>query len=148
MNNKQVILKEMIIELYHTISNTKIDEFLVGECAVLMYLYHKEDGEYPSKLSTFLDVSRARITSVINTLKNKGYVEIRNEKEDRRKVKVFITNEGREYLEHKRQMFDKIFDDLLSVIDDDRIDTVIHSINYLIELFRNMEEVINDDEQN
>lgn len=44
MNNKQVMLKEMIIELYHTISNTKIDEFLVGECAVLMYLYHKEDG--------------------------------------------------------------------------------------------------------
>lgn len=148
MNNKQVILKEMIIELYHTISNTKIDEFLVGECAVLMYLYHKEDGEYPSKLSTFLDVSRSRITSVINVLKNKGYVEIKNEKEDRRKVKVFITSDGREYLEHKRQMFDKIFDDLLSVIDDDRIDTVIHSINYLIELFRNMEEVINDDEQN
>lgn len=148
MNNKQVILKEMIIELYHTISNTKIDEFLVGECAVLMYLYHKEDGEYPSKLSTFLDVSRSRITSVINVLKNKGYVEIKNEKEDRRKVKVFITSEGREYLEHKRQMFDKIFDDLLSVIDDDRIDTVIHSINYLTKLFGNMEEVINDDEQN
>lgn len=148
MNNKQLMLKEMIIELYHTISNTKIDEFLVGECAVLMYLYHKEDGEYPSKLSTFLDVSRARITSVINVLKNKGYVEIKNEEEDRRKVKVFITSEGREYLEHKRQMFDKMFDDLLSVIDDDRIDTVIHSINYLIELFGNMEEVINDDEQN
>ena len=148
MNNKQVMLKEMIIELYHTISNTKIDEFLVGECAVLMYLYHKEDGEYPSKLSTFLDVSRARITSVINVLKNKGYVEIKNEEEDRRKVKVFITSEGREYLEHKRQMFDKIFDDLLSVIDDDRIDTVIHSINYLTKLFGNMEEVINDDEQN
>lgn len=148
MNNKQVILKEMIIELYHTISNTKIDEFLVGECAVLMYLYHKEDGEYPSKLSTFLDVSRSRITSVINVLKNKGYVEIKNEKEDRRKVKVFITSEGREYLEHKRQMFDKIFDDLLSVIDDDRIDTVIHSINYLTKLFGNMEEVINNDEQN
>lgn len=148
MNNKQVILKEMIIELYHTISNTKIDEFLVGECAVLMYLYHKEDGEYPSKLSSFLDVSRSRITSVINVLKNKGYVEIKNEKEDRRKVKVFITSEGREYLEHKRQMFDKIFDDLLSVIDDDRIDTVIHSINYLTKLFGNMEEVINDDEQN
>ena len=147
MNNKQVMLKEMIIELYHTISNTKIDEFLVGECAVLMYLYHKEDGEYPSKLSTFLDVSRARITSVINVLKNKGYVKIKNE-EDRRKVKVFITSEGREYLEHKRQMFDKMFDDLLSVIDDDRIDTVIHSINYLTKLFGNMEEVINDDEQN
>lgn len=75
-------------------------------------------------------------------------MKIKNEEEDRRKVKVFITSEGREYLEHKRQMFDKMFDDLLSVIDDDRIDTVIHSINYLTKLFGNMEEVINDDEQN
>ncbi len=147
MNSKKAMLKEKIIELYHIISNTKIDEFLVGECAVLLYLYHT-DGEYPSKLSTFLDVSRARITSVINTLKNKGYVEIKNEEKDRRKVKVFITNEGKEYLEYKRKMFDKIFDDLFFEIDDERIDNAMHSINYLAELFGNMEDVINDDEQN
>ena len=148
IDNKRLKLKEMIIELYHTISSTQIDKFLEGEGAVLMYLYHAEEGEYPSRLSTFLDVSRARITSIINALKAKDYVEIENNEDDRRKVKVIITDKGRTYLESKRKAFDKLFNELLLGIGDEDIDEVIHSINYLTGVFENMEEVIENDEQN
>lgn len=148
VDNKRIQLKEMIIELYHTISSTQIDKFLEGEGAVLMYLYHTENGEYPSRLSTFLDVSRARITSIINALKIKEFVEINSNDDDRRKVKVIITDKGRTYLENKRRVFDKLFNELLMGISDEDIDEVIQSIHYLTGVFENMEEVIENDEQN
>ncbi len=138
LDNK-IQLKNAIVELYQTISDFQITEFTNGEGAVLLYLYQHEDGAYPSVLSTFLDVSRARITSIINALYTKKFVDMINDENDRRKIKVFINDNGRKYIESKVKMVDVFFDNLLDKVGGD-IDGVIDSVKYITNLFKNIGE--------
>lgn len=138
LDNK-IQLKNAIVELYQTISDFQITEFTNGEGAVLLYLYQHEDGAYPSVLSTFLDVSRARITSIINALNTKKFVDMINDENDRRKIKVFINDNGRKYIESKVKMVDVFFDNLFDKVGGD-IDGVIDSVKYITNLFKNIGE--------
>ncbi len=137
--DNKIQLKNAIVELYQTISDFQITEFTNGEGAVLLYLYQHKDGVYPSVLSTFLDVSRARITNIINALNIKNYVDMVNDENDRRKIKVYINECGRNYIESKVKMVDVFFDNLLDKVDGD-INGVIDSIKYITNLFKNIGE--------
>lgn len=139
----KILLKNAIVELYQTISDFQITEFTTGEGAVLLYLYQNRDGVYPSVLSSFLSVSRARITNIINTLKNKKFVDMINDENDRRKIKVYITEKGRASIEFKVQMVDEFFDKFLSTVGGE-ISDVIGSIEYITKLFKNIGEVTDE----
>lgn len=133
-------LKNVIVELYQTISDFQIAEFTSGEGAVLLYLYQNDEGVYPSVLSSFLDVSRARVTNIINVLNQKKYVEMVNDVNDRRKIKVYITEYGKKYIESKVEMVDQFFNRFLDTVGDD-IEDVISNIKYITKLFKNIGEV-------
>lgn len=133
-------LKNAIVELYQTISDFQIAEFTTGEGAVLLYLYQHEEGVYPSVLSSFLDVSRARVTNIINVLNQKKYVEMVNDISDRRKIKIFITEFGKKYIESKVEMVDQFFNRFLDTVGED-LENVISSIEYITKLFKNIGEV-------
>lgn len=133
-------LKNVIVELYQTISDFQIAEFTSGEGAVLLYLYQNDEGVYPSVLSSFLDVSRARVTNIINVLNQKKYVEMVNDVCDRRKIKVYITEFGKKYIESKVEMVDQFFNRFLDTVGDD-IEDVISNIKYITKLFKNIGEV-------
>lgn len=139
----KILLKNAIVELYQTISDFQITEFTTGEGAVLLYLYQHIDGAYPSVLSNFLSVSRARITNIINTLKNKKYVDMISDEKDRRKIKVYITEKGKSSIESKVQMVDEFFDKFLSTVGGE-INDVIGSIEYITKLFKNIGEVTDE----
>ena len=68
-----------------------------GELLVIAYLTEFEDGVTPGILAQFGDVSTARIATVLNSLEKKGYITRSVDPEDRRKVLVHITEEGRAY---------------------------------------------------
>lgn len=67
----------------------------VGEAPVLEYLAkHKGEEKTPSDLADRLSYSRPRMTRILDALVDKGFVERRNDPDDRRRVLVKITNEG------------------------------------------------------
>jgi len=69
-----------------------------GEPAVLQYLSAHEDGDpaTPSKLAKQLDITRARMTRILDSLEKKGLVVREQDPGDKRRMMVSITDEGRE----------------------------------------------------
>ena len=55
----------------------------------------------PSKISETLNVSRARVTNILNTLGSRAYVELKPDPNDRRKVLAVLTEKGNEFVSEK-----------------------------------------------
>lgn len=58
-----------------------------------------EKGMSPSEIASGLDVSRANITGLLDGLEKDGYVERRQDLEDRRALTIVLTRAGSEFLE-------------------------------------------------
>ena len=91
----------------------------VGEAPVLQYLCDKGTAMNPSVLADTLGYTRPRMTRILDSLVFKGYVERKNDENDRRKVLVSATPEG---VEHARRQGDNsvaaVADQLAALGDD------------------------------
>lgn len=67
-----------------------------GELFVLRYLYFEGQEVTPSRLSQAMKSSTARVSALLRTLEEKGQIERRTGKGDRRNVLVTITDSGRD----------------------------------------------------
>lgn len=67
----------------------------MGEDPVLDYLSRHEEGMSPSELAKCLGYSRPRMTRILDSLEEKGYVVRTPDPEDRRRVVATCTDEGR-----------------------------------------------------
>ncbi|HJD37907.1 MAG TPA: MarR family transcriptional regulator, partial [Candidatus Blautia ornithocaccae] len=60
-----------------------------------------------------LELSASRGTNILNSLEKKGLVQRRSDSRDKRKVYIFLTQEGRSFIEEKHQEairhFERIF---------------------------------------
>jgi len=80
------------------------------------------EGPQPMRaLAEALDVSQASTTGIVDRMEQRGLVERRRDEDDRRIVRVFLTDEGRSLLagiaqdrqEHMLRLFDEFTDDEL-----------------------------------
>lgn len=69
----------------------------VGEAPVLQYLSDKGTEMNPSVLADTLGYTRPRMTRILDSLVAKGFVERKNDENDRRKVLVSATPAGVEH---------------------------------------------------
>ena len=67
----------------------------MGEDPVLEYLSRQDEGMNPSDLASKLGYTRPRMTRILDSLETKGYVKRIPDENDRRRVIVYCTNEGR-----------------------------------------------------
>lgn len=91
-------------------------EFCQGEMRVLLYLdSHKADLSeiHPSDLSQALFVTRQRITTILATLRKKGYVVTEASRSDGRRMRVTISEAGLDYVREKRALADAYFEFLI-----------------------------------
>jgi DNA-binding MarR family transcriptional regulator len=63
----------------------------------------KDSENNPADLSAKIHVSRSRITSSLESLRKKGYIQTCVSPKDRRRVVVTITKEGERFIEAKQQ---------------------------------------------
>ena len=71
----------------------------VGEAPVLQYLSGIDGDVIPSEIAKKLKFSRARMSHILDSLE--GYVQRRTDPNDRRRVLVSITEEGRDFAAKK-----------------------------------------------
>ncbi|MFB5760104.1 MarR family winged helix-turn-helix transcriptional regulator [Paenibacillus medicaginis] len=76
--------------------------FSRGEMGILIHLNFHKDGATSGQLSEFLSVSTGRVATALKSLEKKGYVVRRTDTDDKRKVIVFITDVGRQFLLDRR----------------------------------------------
>ena len=71
-------------------------DFFCGENRVLPYLFKNQDLViHPSDLSEELGFTRQRVTSILNSLKKKEYIEATSDIGDGRKYVIKITEKGK-----------------------------------------------------
>ena len=73
-----------------------IDESLRGEIFTLLFLRDRKNNVLPGEISEIMQISSARVASILNNLENKGFIERQIDKADRRRILVSLTSLGKE----------------------------------------------------
>jgi len=78
-----------------------LNEAMHGEAFVLRYITVKNSDVLPSEISGEMGVSSARVAAALNSLEGKGLITRQIDLNDRRKILVRITPEGRALAEEQ-----------------------------------------------
>ncbi len=86
-----------------------LNEFNRGEIGVLGYLAFEKDEATAGELSEKLNVTTARIASILNSLEAKDYIKRTEDNKDKRKTLVVVTKKGKALAKKaKKEVIDKI----------------------------------------
>ena len=134
-------LASALQEMYDMEIFTSMIEFCQGEYRLLLYLHvHENEDIYPSDLSNSLSVTRQRITSILSTLRKKGYVHMVMSEKDRRKMQVILTDDGRNQITVKEAEIENYFDTLINGLGENNIKEMTRLTNLIVAQLRNFEK--------
>lgn len=107
---------DAIRELEKIINSNAFDEFTKitkGETFVLKMLFKRKEAVSPTELSKSLNSSKARISAILNSLDKKGEIKREIDLQNRRNIKVTLTEAGKEHIiqeiENAYNLFEKYF---------------------------------------
>ena len=143
MENK-ILMNELVTSLekvYFMEAFTHLTEFLQGELYILHYISQNLDEEInPSSISEKLHLTRPRVTAILSTLKQKGYIETEQNEEDRRRLAVRITEEGLNFINERQINAKAYFQVFIDSVGEENTKELIRIINLaVIELDKNNE---------
>ena len=98
-----------------------IEEINSGMGYIMLRLYNAKEEIYAINLSADMQISRARVTMLLNKLISKGFVVKQRSKNDARKEIITITNKGRDEVAKIKQ---RILDIVNKLIDNLGMDKV------------------------
>lgn len=97
----------------------ELEDFSHGEMSILTYLCYTEDGACPGVLCDTLGMTTPRISAIIAGLQKKGLVSRVTDAEDRRKIHIYVSDEGRALVETKKETLKEDIAYILSLIGED-----------------------------
>ncbi len=100
MSNHLMIQKALV-------SSVKDTELTPGQPKVLDYLLH-HDGAIQKEIAIFCHIEPASLSTILNGMENKGYIERKNTDNNRRSLHVYLTETGRKYANRLNYEFTKI----------------------------------------
>ena len=146
-DNLQNELRLNLNELYHSKVTSAFIDFIQGEGAVLLCLKHNGGPICPSAISEMVCLSRARVTNIINSLKQKELVVIEHDENDRRKTHVMLTEKGIQFVIEGANHIEMYVDSLFDAIGEEKILTLIDVVKTVNDTFKRWErEAENKDE--
>lgn len=103
-----------LVTLFQMEPMARLIERIQGEGRVLFYLKEHPEQANPSQISQNLSLSKPRVTSILNALRKKEFVELQADPDDRRRVNVVLTQAGIDYIalkvSHTEAMLDEYID--------------------------------------
>lgn len=96
-------LYDLLAEFLNRRINRTVQDSIRGEYGVLRYLKFVQDNVTAGMLSDQLHVVPGRMTDILNSLENKGFIKRYRDDKDKRRVYVSITDTGRSEAEERRQ---------------------------------------------
>ena len=125
-------------EIYKLETMPTLTSFLYGEEALLLKLYLKE-ATNPKDLAQILGVTKGRITAIIGSLRKKAYLDIEQNKLDKRKKDLVFTTKGLHYIETRLWIVDTYFDKLLTHLGEDTSKELIDVLDKLLTKLKTFE---------
>lgn len=110
---------EIMYQLKKRGSQKKISDSMHGETLLLFYISHHEGNVIPSEISNEVGISTARVAATLNSLESKGLITRRIDLNDRRRILVEMTPEGRLQVEKQFLMIINSTTNLLKYLGED-----------------------------
>lgn len=136
MNTAELLidLASSLQKIYDIEVFSSMIEFCQGEMRVLLYLHLNIGNEiYPSDLSESLCVTRQRITSILSSLRKKGFIYMEIAENDRRRMKVVLTEDAKTWIVAKKKKIEGHFDKLIEGLGKENTQELTRLINLSIE---------------
>jgi len=112
-------LKNKFLNQLQIISNLEMMQhmttFLYGEDALLLKLFLKE-ATNPKQMSKALNITKGRVTAIVNSLVKKDYLITLPNPLDGRSIDLSLSNDGLSYIKERLDFMDSYFKDLLTHI--------------------------------
>jgi len=117
--NLAMELLEKMQSLRRARPQRNITEALQGEAFVLHYIANHSPEVLPSEIGHEMDVSSARIAQTLNRIEEKGWITRQIDINDRRRILVRLTPEGKAAAENHRRIVLGIAAKMLSLLGED-----------------------------
>lgn len=99
------------------LSSVKDTGLTPGQPKILDYLLH-HDGAIQKEIAIFCHIEPASLTSILNGMENKGYIERKNIDNNRRSLHVYLTEMGKRYADRLNLEFARIESEALKGFDE------------------------------
>lgn len=113
--------------------------FTRGEMCILNYLYDQDVPTQPGELRSIMEASSARVAAVLRTLENKGQIERCVDENDRRKVLVNITEDGRKLVEMRRREVQAYFAQIICQLGEDDVREGMRILGRILKIAESLE---------
>lgn len=111
-------LYSLLAEFLNRSINRTVQDSIRGEYGVLRYLMYVKNDITAGALTEQLHVVPGRMTDILKSLENKGLIKRYRDYDDKRKVKVNITEEGRIEARKKRSYISDEYEELFEILDE------------------------------
>lgn len=109
-------LYNLLAELLNRKLNRTVLDSIRGEYGVLRYLLYVQDKVSAGVLTGQLHVVPGRMTDILNSLESKGWIERHRDEDDRRRVVVCITEEGKKQAKKMRSYIRKEYQGMFQLL--------------------------------
>ena len=124
-------LCETLKKLMRLPSAADLSGFLEGETAFMLALKHNGDKpNTPSVLSEELNVTKGRITAIINSLSRRDMVRLEKIDGDRRKINVRLTDAGLKFIDAKLESVNKFLGCFIERVGRDKAENLVQLLDY------------------
>ena len=141
MNDTKKVINELLVEVFHhilSIEGQKLRErgvnLSMSEVHVLEAIQKTEEPTM-SHIAKRLRVTVGTLTTAINRLVEKGFVERKREKEDKRKVIVSITTKAYRVLATHDQFHDEMIEAVIQDLKLDENEVLINALQNISTYF-------------
>lgn len=135
MNDQIRKLKDEFLMYLYEISKIEmvsyITTFVQGEDALMLRLL-MNGPMTPKELSHELKITKGRVTAIVNKLNHKDYLEIKENKNDKRSIIVDLSENGKKVFEAKLNIADEYFNKVFIVLGEKDAVNLIDQIANLI----------------
>lgn len=124
---------EIMHHMHMRKTQKQFSESMHGEIFVLNYIHRNEGNVIPSEISNEIGISTARVAATLNSLENKGWITRKIDVNDRRRILVDITPEGKEQVEQHFQIIMNTTTKMLEYLGEDDAKEYIRIMRKLAE---------------
>lgn len=128
----------VLVDLLNRKNNIAVLDSIRGEYGVLNCLVEENGGMSAGELGRRLHVVPGRMTDILKSLEGKGLVQRQRDEEDRRVVRVTLTEEGRQTSLEKREEIHKEYEGLFQLLGEKDVEELIRLLKIVLSYYPDM----------
>lgn len=146
MNTHGEVLNRFLVEVFNEILKTEEQALIGNRPDLTVREFHLieevcravDEGRdnRATAIAAAQRVTAGTLTTAVNLLEKKGYLERRRDGNDRRAVRIHPTEKGREANEEHRKFHQEMVEDVLSILDEDECRVFLHALGGVRAFFR------------